>query len=272
MDFSLSQLASILPAEIRFLSMLKFIGLFILISTIAGLLGRFVFGKRSNLNHAIASAMAILFIYVLSIVVYTFNPADLSRYLPTLPFVHFSEDSLYIFPFNKANIPGICADALSLIILSFLVNLLDTFIPKGKSVKGWYFLRFLSIVFAIGLHNSVSWALHTFLPSVLVNYAPIILLSVLIVMLLLGVLNVLLGLVLTVVNPILGGIYAFFFSNILGKQLSKSILTSAIICGVFYLLSHFGYRLICISAAALLSYFPLLIVLLVLWYLIGHLL
>ena len=272
MDFSLSQLASILPAEIEFLSMLKFIGLFILISMIAGLLGRLLFGKRSNLNHAISSAMAILFIYVLSIVVYTFNPAGLSRYLSPLPFVHFSENYLYLFPFNEANIAGICSDALSLVILSFLVNLLDSFIPKGKSVTSWYLLRFLSILLAIGLHGSVSWALHTLLPGVLVTYAPIILLGILIIMLFLGVLNVLLGLVLTVVNPILGGIYAFFFSNILGKQLSKSILTSAMICGTFYFLSHFGYRLICISATALLSYFPLLIVLLVLWYLIGHLL
>lgn len=272
MDFSLSQLASHLPAEIDFLSTLKFIAVFAAGSLLLSLLGRVIFGKRSALNHAVSSAMGILFIYVVTIVVYTFDPSGLSRFLSPLPFVQFSEEYLYILSFHAAGIPAICENVLSLVILAFLVNLLDSLIPKGKSLIGWYLLRFLTVALAIGLHYAVNWASHTFLPGVLVTYAPIILLGILIAMLLLGVLNALLSLVLTVVNPILGAIYTFFFSNILGKQISKSVLTSGIICAVLYALDYFGFSVICISATALISYLPLLVVLLVLWYLIGHLL
>ena len=272
MDFSLSQLSSYLPIEIDFLSMLKFIGILAATSLLLGFLARAFFGKRSNLNHAVSSAMGILFIYIMTIVVYTFEPGNLSRFLSPLPFVQFSPGYLTILPFRGSSLPLICEHTLSLLVLSFLVNLLDCFIPKGKTVSRWYLLRFLSVILAMALHYVVTWAAYTYLPGVLVTYAPMILLGFLIMMLLLGVLNVVLSLILVTVNPILGGIYAFFFSNILGKQLSKSILTSVLICGLFYALERLGYTAICISAAALLSYLPLLIALLVLWYLIGHLL
>ena len=186
--------------------------------------------------------------------------------------MQFSGNELYILPFLDAGLPVLCENVLSLIILAFLVNLLDSLIPKGKTMTGWYLLRLMTVLLAILLHYAVNWASHAFLPGVLVTYAPIILLGILIFMLILGALNLLLGLVLTAVNPILGGLYTFFFSNFLGRQLSKSMLTSAIICGIFYFLSRFGYTAICITTAALLSYLPLLIALLLLWYLIGHLL
>ena len=125
---------------------------------------------------------------------------------------------------------------------------------------------------AMVLHYLVKWAFNAFLPGVLVTYAPIILIGILLVMFLLGVLNVLLSLLLIAVNPILGGIYAFFFSNILGKQLTKSMLTTVLICVFFGILSYLGIGVISISAAALVAYLPLLIVLLVLWYLVGQLL
>lgn len=272
MVYPLSQLASFLPMEIDFLSMLKFIGIFAAASLILSLLGRVFFGRRSSLNHAVSSAMGILFIYVVTIAVYVFNPAGLSRLLSPLPFVQFSQEYLHLVSFRTAGISTICESLLSLVILSFLVNLLDSFIPKGKTVSGWYLLRFLTVILAMVLHYAANWASHTFLPGVLVTYAPIILLGILIVMLVLGVLSGLLSLLLVAVNPILGAICAFFFSNTIGKQLSKSMLTSAVICGIVYALEYFGYSAICISAAALVSLLPLLIVLLALWYLIGHLL
>lgn len=272
MDFYFSQLTSLLPAQIDFVSMLKFILLFAAGSLLLSLLGRAVFGKRSGLNHAVSSAMGILFIYVVTIVVYTFNPSDLSRFLSPLPFVQFSGEYLCILPFHGTELSVICEHVLSLLILAFLVNLLDSLFPKGKTLIGWYGLRFVTVILAIGLHYVVNILVQAFLPGVLVTYAPIILLGILVVMVLLGVASGLLGLVLVVANPILGAIYAFFFSNIIGKQISKALVTTGLICAVVYALEYFGYSVICISAAALSGYLPLLAVLLVLWYLIGHLL
>ena len=57
--------------------------------------------------------------------------------------------------------------------------------------------------------------------------------------------------------------------DVIGKQLSKAVFTSGIICGVVFLLGYFGCTVICVSAAALSAYIPLAVVLLLLWFLIG---
>ena len=87
-----------------------------------------------------------------------------------------------------------------------------------------------------------------------------------------GVISMMLGLVIAVTSPFLGAMYTFFFSNIAGKQISKSIFTGGILCGILWLMEHFGLVVILITPAALLTYIPLALVLLVLWFLIGHLL
>ena len=158
-----------------------------------------------------------------------------------------------------------------MIILAFLVNLLDTIIPKGKGIIGWYLLRFISIVLAMGLHYAFTWASNAYLPGFLVTYAPVLLLIVLILALLMGLLNVILGVLLIAMNPIFGALYTFFFSSLVGKQLSKAVFTTLILTAVLAVLNYFGTTLLCIAGAALAAYIPLLIVLLILWYLIGHL-
>ena len=99
-----------------------------------------------------------------------------------------------------------------------------------------------------------------------------VLLGVLLVMLLSGVFSLIFGLVIAITNPFLGAMYTFFFSTILGKQISKAVFTGGIVCAILYLLDHFGLVVILISPAALLTYLPLALALLVLWFLIGHLL
>lgn len=269
---ALSAAADAIPAEVDFLSMMQFLLLFAAGSMILSLLGRVVLGKRSSLNHSVSSAMGILCIYVVTIVVYTCKPWNLADFLSPLPFVTFLDNHIMLLPLTKAEIPILCHEILSLVILAFLVNLLDTFIPQGESVLGWYGLRLLTVVLSMALHLVVNWAFNTYLPDVLVTYAPVILLGLLLGMLLLGVLNVILGLVLTVVNPFIGAVYTFFFSNIVGKQLTKAVFSTALICGVIFLLEYFGYTVICITTGALVSYIPFIAVLAILWYLIGHVL
>ena len=275
-NFDLSSLFSAaknyIPMEIDFLSMGKFLLLFSAISLLASTLGRVILGKRSSLNHSLSSAMGILFIYALTVVVYTFKPWNLEQFLSPLPFLVFAEDYLLIIPFQGSALSVVCHEILSLVILAFLVNLLDTFIPKGKSIVTWYLLRFLTIVLAMALHLLVDWAFDSYLPEVLVTYAPVILLGILAATLLLGVLNVVLGAILAIVDPIIGAIYTFFFSNIIGKQLTKAVFTTVVICAVVFLIGYFGFSLIAITPAALISYIPMALVMLVLWYVIGHLL
>lgn len=261
-----------MPAEIDLISAAEFMLYFTAASLIMGVLGRLVLGKRSSLNHSVSSAMAILLVYALTIVVYTFKPWNLEQLLSPLPFVTFAGDYLIILPIHDSAFPALCTEILSLVILSFLINLLDTFMPKGQSVFSWYILRFLTVILCMALHFGVCWAFETYLPDVLVTYAPMILLFLLIFMVFSGVISLILGAILTINSPFLGAMYTFFFSNVLGKQVSKAIFTTMILCLIVFLMGFFGYTIITITSAALLTYIPVVLLLLVLWYLIGHVL
>lgn len=264
--------SSYMPAEIDLVTAAQFLLYFSVASLILGVLGRVFLGKRSSLNHSLSAVMGILFIYAVTIVIYTFKPWNLAQLLSPLPFVTFSGDYLIVFPLTDAKFAAVCAEILSMVILAFLVNLLDTFIPQGKSVIGWLVLRLISVIASMVLHIVVCWAFRTYLPDVLVTYAPTLLLFVLLFMMLSGLINLIFSLMIIMTNPFMGAMYTFFFSNIIGKQVTKAVFTTAILCGVVYILELFGYTLICITTAALLAYIPLAFVMLLLWYLIGHVL
>jgi hypothetical protein len=263
---------SYFPTNIRTEDVAQFILYFAVASLILGVISRVVLGKRSSLNHSLSSAIGIGCIYILTVIIYTFRPWELEQLLSPLPFVTFSGEYLILLPIADAQFNALCQQILSLVILSFLVNLLDSIVPKGESILSWYILRLLTVALSMVLHLIVNWAMHTYLPELLVDYAPAVLLITLAVLLFSGIFSLVIGLVIAVSNPFLGAMYSFFFSSIIGKQISKAVFSSAVLCLAFWLIENFGYTVICISAAALTAYIPLVLMLLVLWYFIGHLL
>ena len=261
-----------LPREFSFMAVAQFMLYFAAASLVLGVLSRMMLGKRSSLNHSLSSVMGIAFIYAVTIILYTFKPWNLDILLSPLPFATFSDHYLIIHPISDLEFPALCTELLSLVILAFLINLVDTLLPKGEGIISWLLMRLITVLGCFGLHLVVTWAFHTYLPGVLVTYAPMILLMLLAVMLLSGILTLVLGLVIAISNPFLGAMYSFFFSNMVGKQVSKAIFTSGILCGIFWLMEHFGFVVILITPAALLTYIPRALVMLLLWYLIGALL
>ena len=264
--------SSYMPTQLDIGTVILFILYFSAASLILGVLGRMFLGKRSSLNHSLSSVMGILFIYAVTIVLYTFKPWNLHSLLSPLPFVTFSEDYLIVLPIGDSQLAPLCTEVLSLIFLAFLVNLMDTFIPRGEHIITWYLLRFGTMLLCMVLHYFARVGFKAIFPSFLVTYAPAILLATIAFSMFSGILGLIAGLFIAVMNPFMGAMYTFFFSSVVGKQLSKAVFTSAIVCCVFYLMEYFGYTVICITSAALLAYIPLALVLLVLWYLIGHIL
>lgn len=261
-----------LPAEIDFVTVAQFMLYFAAASLILGSISRVVLGKRSSLNHSLSSVMAIIFLYAMTIVIYTFKPWNLEILLSPLPFANFSEHYLILLPIGDLEFPALCTQVLSLVILAFLINLVDTLLPQGEGIFSWLLLRLITVLVSFGLHLAASWAFRTYLPDVLVDYAPTILLILLAVMLLSGFLTLILSLVISVGNPFLAAMYNFFFSNVVGKQLSKAIFSTGVVCGIFWVMEHFELVVILITPTALLTYIPLALIMLVLWYLIGQLL
>ena len=99
-----------------------------------------------------------------------------------------------------------------------------------------------------------------------------ILLGILVLMLLLGALKLLVGIALTAVNPIIAAFYTFFFASMVGKQISKAVVTTGILCAIVAVLNHFGFVVISLSLLALPVLLPVIIVLAGIWYLINRVL
>lgn len=238
---------------------------------VLGFLFRIIFGKASSLNHSVSSAAALLCVYAVTVVIYSMG-SSLSFILTPLPFVELKGDYLEIFPIMDADRTIISAQILEMIMLGFLMNLLTTWLPQGKNVISWIFFRFLAVVLAVCLNYVIHLLFVNILPESLTEMAPAILLAVLAAALLLGCLKLLVGGALAILNPILGFFYTFFFANIVGKQLTRAIVTAALLTALAYLLNYLEISVIYIASVALLTYLPVIIIALILWYVIGKLL
>lgn len=262
---------SITPEGFNAYQFVQFTGILVVGVLAIALIGRLVFGKRSALNHAVSAAIAILCIYVVNVVVYS-TGLQLQQLLSPLPFVTIDQNYLQIVNLLSMELPQICPIVLDMVILAFLVNLLDSWLPTGKNLFSWFFFRILSVVLGICLQYIVALVLGILVPDGLAEIVPMVLMGVLLASLLLGVLKLLVGGALGFINPLLGLFYTFFFANTVGKQLSRAILTTALLTGLVCLLSYLSITSIYIASAALAAYLPLLIVVLVLWYVVAKLL
>ena len=264
----ISALTAIVPTNISFGATVKFIGILAAAVIAAGFLFRLFLGRRSALNRAICAGIGVLCVYVLTAIVYTFSPGNLDRFLAPLPFIDFSGDLLCLTNFSNTAFPEICAEILSLFILIFVYNLMDNLLPDGETLIGWIMFRGLTVVTATVAHYFLTVLTHTFLPELLVSCGPTILLILLVFSLLGGLVGAILSLLLVAVNPIIGFLFHFFFSSWLGKQISRAMLTTGLLTALIMVMNHFGYSIITISAVALLSYIPLLLILILLWWIL----
>lgn len=237
---------------------------------IFALIGRIFFGKRSTLNHSVCSVIGILFIYIITIVVYS-TGVKLELPIPSLPFVTMSGDYLHIFNLLEEDFSQICEQLLSTVILAFLVNLAESWLPTGKKLLSWYMYRCLTVIIGIVFHVIANALINAFLPADILSFAPMILLGILVLSMLVGGLKFIVGAAIATVNPIIAFLYTFFFASVVGKHLSKAVLTTVLISLLVLALNYFGVFSVYIAAAALTAYIPLLILLLLAWYIVGHL-
>ena len=96
--------------------------------------------------------------------------------------------------------------------------------------------------------------------------------ALLVVLLLVGALKIVVGAILATVNPLIAAFYTFFFATVVGKALSKAMLTTLLLSLLVYGLNYIGCTVISIASAALIAYIPFLIVLLIIWYVVSKVL
>ena len=234
-------------------------------SLATGALSRAVFGKRSVLFESASSAVGILFIYALTAVIYSIG----TQYIPytsPLPFVTITNEELALTKMIGLHYTDLSGILLRMVILSFIVNITDRWLPQGKHFIVWVFWRCVTIIVSMLLHLFVIGLMHKYLPEGILTYAPIILLCLLGIMILTGALKIIVGVVLTTVNPLIGALYTLFFANIIGRQVTKAVFTTAIVSGLFFLLEKLQVAAISIVPGALIAYIPFALLMLVCWY------
>jgi hypothetical protein len=264
-------LANLDQIRVNTLQYAKFVGILIFGILFISSLTRFLFGKKAQINLAVTSAVEIFCVYVVNILIYALG-LNLQQFLTPLPFVAMVEDYLILYPILSAEFTDICHHVLKLLIIAFLVNAVNDFIPKGEHVITWFLLRFLTVVLAVLVICGTEMLLGAYIPQGLAEIAPTVLVCCLVALILLGGLKILVGAALAFLDPITAALYTFFFSNFLGRALARAMVSTALLTGVVVLLDVLNIAVVPIAAAMLTSYIPLLLIILVLWYFIGHIL
>jgi len=239
-------------------------GILILTMLLTGTVGRLAFGKRSVIGGTVSSCIAILFIYALTFVL-SCSGAEFEALVAPLPFVTISNSAVYFHSFT-GEFSAICNELLSMVILAFLVNLIDSWLPRGKNLFTWLLFRILTVCLGLLLHLVALYLYNTYAPAEIQVYAPAILLGILVLLILTGALKLLVGVMLASVNPIIAALYTFFFANIFGKQITEAVLTAALLSALIFLLNYLGIFMISIVQAALIALIPFALILMVLWF------
>ena len=141
---------------IDFWATIKVSGFLLLAAIVLTLAARLLFGKKSNLNCAISSAIGILFLYVATVLLMTFVP-QWNQFIRPLPLTTVSGNYLVLFSFQNADYATICSQLLSLVILSFFMNIAQKWLPKGKRLIGWLFFRLVTIALGLLFHGIVTY-------------------------------------------------------------------------------------------------------------------
>lgn len=254
-------------------SMISFLGFVIAVVFIAAVLIRIIHQKASKYNHALASAMALLFAYTMLMWLHGgFLNDFVSEALKVLPLIEYDGENITIFRFALDKPFEVSAAYLYAFILSFILIFLDDLIPDAKSGLAWIllqmFITFLTLVF----YWFVMKCIGHFMPDGLNQFAPLILVAILVFMILLGFLKVILGLLLVAVNPLLGAVSAFFSTSRLGQALGKAALCALCLCAVCIFLVNNGMGTFVLADMNFLVCILPMAVLVGLWFVVGNIL
>lgn len=261
-------LSLFVPAGVSPLSYLIALAITFGVVLALGLVGRYVFGEHSTLHSSVSSTLGIVFIYALVVLIHT-TGIQLGFVVSPLPFIQISGDQLTFFNWFAWDFVEICGEVLNMVILAFVVNLIDRWMVVGKTFWTWLLFRILSVILGVVLYSVVMGLLGQYLPEGLLTWAPVILLGLLVLSLMVGALKFIVGALLLTVNPLIALLYTFFFATLVGKMISKAMLTTLMIGAMVFGINYLGIQSIPIGWNGLTTYIPLMIVLALLWYLIG---
>lgn len=241
---------------------------------ITAALVRLIHKKTSQYNHALSSAMALMFMYILLLMLHRVIPDLVDPVLDKLPLIdiNYVTGNIDLFQFSGITFMEYCRELVYVLILSFCLIGLDDIIPDSKNTASWLVLQFIIACIAMAIYWFVLHSIEQFIPDAFTSIAPAILVSILMFLVFLGLLKVVLTLILAAVNPLLGAVGAFFSSSKVGMALGKSVLCSAVLVAMSAFLKYKElYTFPAENLTLVVCALPL-IILVLLWVIIGHVL
>lgn len=273
----MNALSSLMPAiqdlagDIDLLSYFQAAAVFVLVIFGVGAILRAVFGLGSDLTRAVSASLTVCLVYLATILLYVFVP-ELRAYLNHLPFMSVNQERLFLWDIYHLSREMLFGSLLKMAILAFLVNVLESFLPEGRKFITWYLWRCVTVLVALAGYILICMIVERCCPQLFGSWAMYVVLGYWALVLLTGLLKMLMTVVLTALNPVLGGLYAFFFSHAFGKQFSKAILTTLVMAGIVMALNKIGFTQFAFSQFTLAAYGPTCVLVIVVLYLFGKLL
>lgn len=221
----------------------------------AGTILRVIFGKDSKTCRALSACLSIVMLYLAAILLYLFLP-DIRSELASLPFVTVDHHRFVLWNLSELPDTILYSALIRLALLAFLVNFLEAVMPRGKAFFSWYFWKCATILLSLVLYRLCCSLADLYIPELFTTWAKPVILIFWSTILFSGIIKLLLSVVLTVMNPIIGALYTFFFSNLLGRQCSKSLLTTAVLVVLIVVLNHLGFAQFAFSDFSPASYLP----------------
>ena len=235
---------------------------------------RLIHKKTSQYNHALSSAMALMFMYMLMLLLHRLIPEIVDPVLDKLPLINvdFDRGTVSLVQLSTEKFAESCRELVYVLVLSFCLIGLDDIIPDAKNIPSWMLLQFIIACIALAIYCFILNAINIFMPEIFTSVAPMILVSILLFMVFLGLLKVILTMMLVAVNPLLGAISAFFSSNKLGMALGKSVMCSFVLIAMTAFLRFKEVTVVSLNDLTMLVCSLPLIILALLWVVIGHVL
>lgn len=265
--------ALVLLLEIILSDMFLFLFIFSLAVLCITFIARIILKPNSSLKHAISSSLAIVMFYIGCMCVYIFNPGGLNHYLAPLPFIYIVDEEITLVNLLTSSFPEICRNLVSMVLLAYLINQINSYTPPNLKMLGWILYRVFCLFAAFFIHYLVYRVINkidtSIVPELLRDYVSIILISILVFMFLLGFIKFLVSLVVSVANPMFGGCYQFFFVNKVGKNLSRALGSTAILSGLAIGMHRLGYDTLPIAVDSLDRYIPFGVCMFILWIIVG---
>ena len=260
---------SLVPAG-SFFSEGTFAGL-VLMAVAASILGgmlRLIFGRGSGAVKAVSGFIAVVFLYLIT-AVFPVKIPGLRTLLPPLPFARISREGFALLPLTGLPADSLSAEFLRMFCLAFFVNLTEDLMPKGKKFLNWFFFRLISVSAALALYWMVCFLSGRYCPELFGLWAKPVLIGFWLLIGILALSKWMLALTAASVNPLLGLLFAFFFSGRSGVQFTKAIGTTLLSAAAIVVLGRIGFTGFVFSGFSMFAWGPSLLLICGLLYLFG---